>query len=117
MKSIQFILFRQEGVLRSDGERYVIPAGKLVIADEQASASAFANSAITSILCYPIDLFPIYQDLKVRLKFYRADEEFAAQVVLLWPANALEYMYYETTFYVLRFLLQKIADKMKEDGK
>ncbi len=66
MKSIQFILFRQEGVLRSDGERYVIPAGKLVIADEQASASAFANSAITSIYCYPIDLFPIYQDLARR---------------------------------------------------
>lgn len=37
-----------------------------MIADEQASASAFANSAITSILCYPIDLFPIYQDLARR---------------------------------------------------
>lgn len=63
MKSIQFILFRQEGILRSNGERYAIPAGKLVVADEQASASAFANSSIISVSCYPIDLFPIYQDV------------------------------------------------------
>lgn len=58
--------------------------------------------------------FVVFQNLKVRLKFYRADEEFAAQVVLLWPENALEYMYYETTFYVLRFLLKSIEKGMKE---
>lgn len=57
--------------------------------------------------------FPVYQDLKVRLKFYGSDEEFAAQLVLLWPENALEYMYYETTFYVLGFLLKKIAAQME----
>ena len=61
--------------------------------------------------------FIVYQDLKVRLKFYRADDEFAAQIILLWPDNALEYMYYETTFYVLGFLIQRIAGKMKQEEK
>ena len=63
MKSIQFILFRQDGTLRCGGERSTIPAGHLVVADESAIASTFCRSTLTTVFCYPIDLLPLYQAL------------------------------------------------------
>ncbi len=62
----------------------------------------------------PVDMgdvgyeFPVFADLKVRLKLYRRDEEFPAQAVFLWDMNTLEYMYYETTYYVKNWLIQNI---------
>ncbi|WP_181952438.1 helix-turn-helix domain-containing protein [Yersinia canariae] len=67
MKSIKFILFRQEGVLRSEGGCHTIPAGKLVITDEKASVSSFSQSTFISILCHSIDLLPLYQDLASKM--------------------------------------------------
>ncbi|AWK13991.1 AraC family transcriptional regulator [Candidatus Fukatsuia symbiotica] len=63
MKSIQFILFRQDGTLRCGSERSTIPAGHLVVADENAIASTFCRSTLTTVFCYPIDLLPLYQTL------------------------------------------------------
>lgn len=63
----------------------------------------------------PVDMgdvgyeFPVFADLKVRLKMYHADEEFPAQAILLWDMNTLEYMYYETVFYVKNWLIEKIS--------
>lgn len=52
--------------------------------------------------------FPVFADLKLRLKFYESDEEFPAQLILLWNSNALDYLYYETAFYVMLYLLERI---------
>ncbi len=57
--------------------------------------------------------FTVFRDLKLRLKFYGSDEEFPAQTVVLWDENALEYIYYETAFYIMRFLFEKIAGAME----
>ncbi|WP_174846872.1 helix-turn-helix transcriptional regulator [Yersinia vastinensis] len=67
MKSIQFILFRQEGILRSEGVCHSVPAGHLVVTNEQASASSFSQSDYISISCHSIDLLPIYQDLASKM--------------------------------------------------
>ncbi|MFJ1230214.1 helix-turn-helix transcriptional regulator [Yersinia proxima] len=67
MKSIQFILFRQEERLRRDGICYTVPASSLVITDEQASIHSFSQNIFISILCYPIDLLPLYQDLASKM--------------------------------------------------
>ena len=67
MKTIQFILFGQEGILRHKGECQTIPAGKMVVVDEEATVSSFSQSMITSILCHSIDLLPIYQDLASKM--------------------------------------------------
>lgn len=56
--------------------------------------------------------FPVFADLTVRLKFYRADEDFPASLVLLWEENTLQYIYYETVFYIAGFLLRSILDQM-----
>ena len=67
MKTIQFILFGQEGILRHKGECQTIPAGKMVVVDEEATVSSFSQSMITSILCHSIDLLPIYQDFASKM--------------------------------------------------
>ena len=56
--------------------------------------------------------FTIFRDLKVQLKFYRADEEFPASLTLLWDVNTLEFMKYETVFYVAGALLNLIRQQM-----
>lgn len=66
----------------------------------------------------PMDLgdlgfsFPIFADLSVRLKFYHADEDFPASLVLLWDENTLQYIYYETVFYIACHLLRIILEAM-----
>lgn len=67
MRTVQFILFRQEGILRHEGECHVVPAGNLVIVDEQATVSSFSQSAFISILCHSIDLLPIYKNLASKM--------------------------------------------------
>ncbi len=56
--------------------------------------------------------FPIFRDLKVQLKFYRADEEFPAALTLLWDTNTLGFMKYETVFYVAGVLQSLICQQM-----
>lgn len=89
MKSIQFILFRHEEILRSDEVCYTVPAGNLVITDEQASVSSFSQSTFTSILCHPIDLLPLYKNLASKMaqpnKFYLPQNVYERYKIL--PAN------------------------------
>ena len=56
--------------------------------------------------------FPVFDELTVQLKFYHADEDFPASLVLLWEENTLQYIYYETVFYIAGFLLQSILMQM-----
>ena len=57
--------------------------------------------------------FPVFQDIKVILKFYHADEEFPASLTLLWDANMLQFVFYETVFYIAGCLLSMILEEMK----
>lgn len=56
--------------------------------------------------------FPVFAGLTVILKFYHADEDFPASVTLLWDDNTLQYVYYETVFYIAGFLMKSITDNM-----
>ena len=57
--------------------------------------------------------FPVFGPLSVILKFYNSDEDFPASCTLLWDANTLQFLFYETTFYIAGFLLHSIAEKMR----
>lgn len=61
--------------------------------------------------------FPVFGEMRVRMKFYRADEEFPAQAVFLWDQDTLLYVYYETVFYMMGFLCERILEIMGEAGK
>ncbi len=57
--------------------------------------------------------FPVFGEMGVILKFYRSDEEFPASVTLLWDENTLDFVFYETVFYMAGFLLETICAQMK----
>lgn len=56
--------------------------------------------------------FPLFGALTVQLKFYGSDEDFPASLVLLWDENLLQYVYYETVFYMAGALLRAIEAQM-----
>lgn len=58
--------------------------------------------------------FPVFGQLSVILKFYRADEDFPASLTLLWDDNTLQFVYYETVFYMAGHLLGMIRETMEE---
>ena len=55
---------------------------------------------------------PVFQDLKLRLSFWDADDEFPASLSLLWDENVLDFMRYETTFYAAGYLLGRLSGWM-----
>ena len=57
--------------------------------------------------------FHVFGPLCVILKFYHSDEDFPASCTILWDANTLQFLFYETTFYIAGFLLRTIADAMQ----
>ena len=57
--------------------------------------------------------FSVFGDFSVILKFYHSDEDFPASTTLLWDANTLHFLFYETTFYIAGFLLNAIAETMR----
>lgn len=56
----------------------------------------------------------IFYEMSVMVKFYASDEEFPAQVTVLWDMDALKYVYYETTFYIVNHLFDKICQIMQK---
>lgn len=53
---------------------------------------------------------PVFGGMDVILKFYHSDEDFPASITLLWDENTLNFIYYETVFYICGYLLQTLAD-------
>lgn len=55
---------------------------------------------------------PLFSDLTVLLKFYFSDEEFPASLVLLWDKNILQYIRYETVYYLAACLLRRLEQAL-----
>lgn len=58
--------------------------------------------------------FPLFDKMQIILKFYHSDEDFPASITLLWDENTLNFLYYETVFYIAGFLLDSICEEMKK---
>lgn len=56
---------------------------------------------------------PVFEDLKVVLQFFLGDEEFAPRIRYLWDENALQYLKYETMYYAVRVLMERITELMQ----
>ena len=68
----------------------------------------------TEVVCGDIGFeIPVYPFFPLRLRFYLSDEEFPAQLSVLFDEHTLEYMHYETTYYVVNCLMRAIREKMK----
>ena len=55
------------------------------------------------------DFFPVC------VRFWDADEEFPASLQFLWDANALDFLYYETLWYVMGELIDQLTEAIKKD--
>ncbi len=51
---------------------------------------------------------PVFDGMKVLVRLWRADDEFEAQLQLLWDANVLAYMHYETVWYAGSVLMKQL---------
>lgn len=55
----------------------------------------------------------VFSFLPVLFQFYDADDEFPAQVQLLWDENTLDIVFFETTFFIASHLLSRLAEEME----
>ncbi len=55
---------------------------------------------------------PVFQELSVTLLFWEGDEEFAPRLRFLWDENALQYLKYETMYYAVGYLKERLTEKM-----
>ncbi len=56
---------------------------------------------------YAVELF---DGLKIGILFWHGDEEFLPRLRCLWDANALQYIRYETMYFALGMLKQRLMD-------
>ena len=54
-------------------------------------------------------ILDVFDFFPVCVRFYDADEEFPASLQFLWDANALEYLYYETLWYVMGEIVEALG--------
>ena len=55
---------------------------------------------------------PIFPGVCVCLKFYFGDDEFVPQLTFLWDQNILQFVRYETVYYIAGCLLQRLRRLM-----
>lgn len=58
---------------------------------------------------------PIFDFLPVRFCFWRSDEEFPAEVRMLWDTNIQSFMHFETIWYAAGHLLERLQQWMEEN--
>ena len=57
-----------------------------------------------------IDILP---GISMQLKFYHSDEEFSADITFLWDKNILQFVRYETVYYIFGTLKKHLLRKME----
>ena len=57
---------------------------------------------------------PVFDFLPARFQFWNSDEDFGASIVLFFDKNILDYMHYETVWFMAFHLLSRIAEEMEQ---
>ncbi len=58
-------------------------------------------------------VLPVFDFFPVRLCFWDADEEFPASLQFFWDANALQFVHYETLWYISGELTARLTEELK----
>ncbi|MCC8137695.1 MAG: DUF3786 domain-containing protein [Clostridiales bacterium] len=64
-----------------------------------------------SYLLHPFPFLPLM------LQFWESDEEFPASLKFMWDENTLDFLRYETTYYVLGHVLERLKELMEADTR
>lgn len=54
--------------------------------------------------------------LPMMLQFWKSDEEFPANLKIMWDEHILDYVHYETTFFIVSHMLRRIEETMNEES-
>lgn len=60
--------------------------------------------------------FEVFDGLQMILLLWLGDEDFPAQIRYLWDENAKMYIRYETMYYALNLLLNRLSERMKDSS-
>ncbi len=55
--------------------------------------------------------FSMFGELKLRISFWRSDEDFPASLQVFWDQNVLDYIRFETTYYAVFCVLRRICGR------
>ena len=92
--------------LQEDGEDPTAERFSKDPAAFRAACEALGGKPVTGAdLSYAIELL---DGLKILVQLWHGDEEFPAKLRFLWDENALRYIRYETTWYVLGLLRRRL---------
>lgn len=59
---------------------------------------------------------PIYEFMPIRFALWHADEDFPAEIRILWDENVLSFMHYETLWFIKGHLLSRLQEEMRTDN-
>lgn len=59
-------------------------------------------------------ILPVFDFFPLRLCFWDADEDFPASLQFFWDANALDFLHYETLWYVTGALISQLKAEMEQ---
>lgn len=95
------------------GDNAVMTYEKEIDRDQEAFRRACRELKGTEVpmgdIGFEIPVFPFFP---VRLRFYGSDEEFPAKLSVLFDRNTLQYLHYETTYYVVNCLMRAVRSRM-----
>jgi hypothetical protein len=57
---------------------------------------------------------PVFSFLPLRFQFWQSDEDFPAKIDFLWDSNILQYMHYETVWFVMTHVMQRLREMVEE---
>lgn len=63
-------------------------------------------------VAYRIQVFPF---LPVIFQFWNSDEDFDAEIQFLWDENTLQYMHFETLWYVMSHIVRRLMEEADAD--
>jgi len=56
----------------------------------------------------------VFERVPIMIQFWEADDEFSAQIRFLWDKNILDYVRFETSFYIVHHLLDRIVEIIEQ---
>ena len=81
--------------------------------DFQKACLALGGEAVKGAdMSYAIEVF---DGLSIAVQFWHGDEEFAPRLRYLWDENAKMYIRYETMYFAVKLLKQRIREKMQRE--
>ena len=91
------------GIYESGGKKFSGNAEKLESVCRRLKGQKM-NSADVSYVIEVFDGFPLY------FQFWEGDDEYPPKVFVLWDANTQEFIHYETAYYVMDMLLDRMGE-------